>query len=62
MTPGTKTVFGSRAVCCVHLGIDSQYDTKFVLLDENEELLDSFLRRISDPPMVAKKALIAMRE
>lgn len=48
----------------VYLGIDSgSTTTKFVLLDEKEELVDSFYApNQGDPLTVAKKAMIAMRE
>ena len=37
--------------------------TKFVLMDENENILDSFYApNEGDPLLVAKKALIAMRD
>ncbi len=47
-----------------YLGIDSgSTTTKFVLLGEQEELLDSFYApNEGDPLQVAKKALIAMRD
>ena len=47
-----------------YLGIDSgSTTTKFVLLDEEEHLIDSFYsRNEGDPLMVAKKALLAVRE
>ena len=47
-----------------YLGIDSgSTTTKFVLMDENEELLDSFYASNQGNPLsVAKEALIAMRE
>lgn len=47
-----------------YLGIDSgSTTTKFVLMDENERLLDSFYAtNEGDPLQVARKALIAMRE
>lgn len=47
-----------------YLGIDSgSTTTKFVLLDENEEVLDSFYASNQGNPLsVAKDALIAMRE
>lgn len=48
----------------VYLGIDSgSTTTKFVLMDENEEILDSFYApNEGEPLLVAKKALIQMRE
>ena len=47
-----------------YLGIDSgSTTTKFVLMDEDENILDSFYAaNEGDPLMVAKNALIAMRE
>ncbi len=47
-----------------YLGIDSgSTTTKFVLLNENEELIDSFYApNQGDPLAVAKKALIEMRD
>lgn len=62
---GTKTVYPQPgSTLRAYLGIDSgSTTTKFVLLDENEELLDSFYApNQGDPLTVAKKALIAMRE
>ena len=46
-----------------YLGIDSgSTTTKFVLMDENEELLDSFYApNQGEPLMIAKEALIALR-
>lgn len=48
----------------VYLGIDSgSTTTKFVLMDEQEEILDSFYApNEGEPLMVAKKALIDMRD
>ena len=48
----------------VYLGIDSgSTTTKFVLIDEHEELIDSFYASNQGNPLqVAKEALIAMRE
>ena len=48
----------------VYLGIDSgSTTTKFVLLDENEEILDSFYApNEGEPLLVAKKAMIEMRD
>ena len=48
----------------VYLGIDSgSTTTKFVLLDENENILDSFYAsNEGDPLLIAKKALIEMNE
>ena len=63
--PERKTVYPqSGSTLRAYLGIDSgSTTTKFVLLDENEELLDSFYApNQGDPLTVAKKALIAMRE
>ncbi len=47
-----------------YLGIDSgSTTTKFVLMNENEEIIDSFYApNEGEPLMVAKKALIAMRD
>ena len=47
-----------------YLGIDSgSTTTKFVLMDEEENILDSFYApNEGDPLLVAKKALIAMRD
>lgn len=47
-----------------YLGIDSgSTTTKFVLIDENEEILDSFYApNEGEPLMVAKRALIRMRD
>lgn len=47
-----------------YLGIDSgSTTTKFVLMDENEEILDSFYAPNEGKPLrVAKEALIAMRD
>ena len=47
-----------------YLGIDSgSTTTKFVLMDEQEQILDSFYAsNEGNPLMVAKSALIAMRE
>ena len=47
-----------------YLGIDSgSTTTKFVLMDEDENILDSFYApNEGDPLLVAKKALIAMRD
>ena len=47
-----------------YLGIDSgSTTTKFVLMDEDENILDSFYAaNEGDPLLVAKNALIAMRE
>lgn len=47
-----------------YLGIDSgSTTTKFVLMDENEQLLDSFYApNEGEPLLVAKKALLAMRD
>ena len=48
----------------VYLGIDSgSTTTKFVLMDEKEEILDSFYApNEGEPLLVAKKALIQMRD
>ena len=48
----------------VYLGIDSgSTTTKFVLMDENEEILDSFYApNEGEPLLVAKKAMIEMRD
>lgn len=48
----------------VYLGIDSgSTTTKFVLIDENEEILDSFYAPNEGAPLdVAKRALIEMRD
>ena len=63
--PERKTVYPQKGETLrAYLGIDSgSTTTKFVLLDEKEELLDSFYApNQGDPLTVAKNALIAMRE
>ena len=59
-----KAVRTKEPLLRVYLGIDSgSTTTKFVLMDEKEEVLDSFYAsNQGDPLRVAKEALIAMRE
>ncbi len=59
-----KTDLKAGQILRAYLGIDSgSTTTKFVLMDEKEELLDSFYASNRGNPLrVAKEALIAMRE
>lgn len=59
-----ERTFEKGTVLKAYLGIDSgSTTTKFVLMDENEELIDSFYASNQGSPLkVAKEALISMRE